>query len=127
MSVLNRRAAGSVISEPIYVKWTGASGSVYRFELNAIGTPYEAHPGVYIFCHFGERNGLVADYIDVADDFSRRIGESLTTHRQWEKIRAAGSTHICTLHVPGRASARVKIETDLRRAIEEPSKQRVAA
>ena len=124
MTALNRRVAGSVISEPIYVKWKGASGNVYRFELNDIGTPYEARPGVYIFCHFGTLNALVADYIDEADDFSRRIGENLSTHRRWETIRAAGSTHICTLHVPGKASARFKVENDIRRAVEQPEEPR---
>lgn len=117
MGDLNRRAAGSVISDPIHVRWKGASGTVYRFELNAIGVPYEARSGVYIFCHFGPLNGLVADHIEEADDFSRRIGEGLAKHRQWQAIQAAGSTHICTLHVPGKAAERVRIETDLRRAV----------
>jgi hypothetical protein len=126
MHALNRLAARSVLSAPIYVKWTGASGQVYEFELNAIGTPYQPHAGVYIFCHFGARNGLVADYIGDADDFSRSIGSDVTSHREWETIRAAGSTHICTLHVPGRSAKRVKIEMDLRRAIM-PRRSRMAA
>jgi hypothetical protein len=126
MHALNRLTARSVLSEPIYAKWTGESGQVYEFELNAIGTPYQPFSGVYIFCHFGPRNLLVADYIDDADDFSRRIGGDVTLHREWETIRAAGSTHICTLNVPGRAAKRVKIETDLRRAIM-PRRSRMAA
>jgi hypothetical protein len=116
MGDLNRRVAGAVISDPIYVKWKGATGTVYRFELDAIGVPYEARSGVYIFCHFGPLNRLVADHIEEADDFSRRIGADLTKHRQWKAIEAAGSTHICTLHVPGKAAERVRIEADLRRA-----------
>lgn len=120
MSAINRLAARWVISEPIYVKWKGASGQVYEFELNDIGRPYQSHPGVYIFCHFGARNALVADHIDEADDFARRIGGNLTQHRAWEKISVAGSTHICTLHVPGKAHARIRIESDLRKAHEAP-------
>jgi hypothetical protein len=116
MKVVNRLTALSVLAEPIYVNWKGASGRLYPFELNPIGTPYQAHPGVYIFCHFGPLNRMVPDYIDEADDFARRIHRELGTHRQWANIRAAGSTHICTLHVPGKASDRVKVEVDLRRA-----------
>lgn len=122
----NRLTPRSVLSAPILVKWTGASGHVYEFELDVIGTHYQPRPGVYITCHFGERNGLVADYLGDADDFSRRISGDLSRHRDWEIIRAAGSTHICTLHVPGRAAQRVRVETDLRRAIM-PRKGRLAA
>lgn len=126
MSALNRRAARSVISAPIYVKWRGASGRTYQFELNHVGTPYNPHPGVYIFCHFGERNLMVADYLDVTDDFSQRIGETLAEHRHWEEIKASGATHICTLHVPGPVTARVQVERDIRREVM-PGKKRFAA
>ncbi len=126
MHAVNRLVARAVISAPIYVKWTGASGRIYEFELNHIGTPYQARPGVYIFCHFGAGNGLVADYMDVADDFSRRLPPDPSAHPRWEEIRAAGSTHVCTLHVPGKASARVKVEADLHRTIM-PRKSRIAA
>ena len=126
MSALNRLVAGSVISAPIYVKWAGASGRIFEFELNTIGTSYQPHSGVYIFCHFGPRNGLVADYLDVAEDFARRIGGDVKSHRHWDEISSAGSTHICTLHVPGGATARVKIERDLRRALM-PRKSQMAA
>ena len=117
MAVVNRLTAPAILAEPIYVKWKGASGRIYPFELNPIGTPYQAHPGVYIFCHFGPLNRMVADYIDEADDFSRRIHRELTSHRQWPNIRAAGSTHICTMQIPGKAAERVKVEVDLRRVI----------
>jgi hypothetical protein len=117
MNALNRRATSSVLSAPIHVRWTGASGAAYVFELNAIGTPYNPLPGVYIFCHFGPQNALVADYIGDADDFSRRLDRELTSHREWKNVQAAGATHICTLHVPGKAAERVKVETDLRRAV----------
>jgi hypothetical protein len=112
----NRRTVGSVIAAPILVKWTGASGDVYAFELDPIGTRYQSRSGVYVLCHFGERCQLVPDYVGEADDFSRRLGD-LSAHRDWERIRASGATHICTLHVPGKAAQRVKVETDLRRAI----------
>lgn len=122
----NRLTGRSVLSSPVLVKWIGASGEAYSFELDPIGTKYQARGGVYIFCHFGEGCRLVADYVSEADDFSRRIGGDLTAHRDWERIREAGATHICTLHVAGRAALRVKIETDLRRALT-PRKARLAA
>jgi hypothetical protein len=117
MTAVNRFVAHEIIAEPIYVKWKGASGEVYEFELNPIGTRHQHRPGVYIFCHFGRLNALVADFLDEVDDFSRRIGEDPKTHPKWGEIEAAGATHVCTLYVPGKAAARVRIEADLRRAI----------
>ncbi len=122
----NRLTTGSVIAAPILVKWTGASGEVYAFELDPIGTPYKSRPGVYILCHFGERCQLVPDYLGEADDLSKRLRGDLSAHRDWERIRASGATHICSLHMPGKAAQRVKVETDLRRALM-PRKGRLAA
>ena len=127
MSAVNRLVARSVISEPIYVKWKGASGEVYKFEFNTVGTPHRALPGVYILCHFGPLNALVADFLDEVDDFSKRIGEDASSHPRWDEIKAAGATHVCTLHVPVKASERVKIESDLRRAIGLPNARRAKA
>jgi hypothetical protein len=127
MTAVNRLVIRAMISEPIYVKWKGAGGEAYCFELNPIGTPHRALPGVYIFCHFGALNALVADYLDEVDDFSRRIGNDVGSHPHWEEIKAAGATHVCTLHVPGKAAERVKIEADLRRAVDPPQLGRAKA
>jgi hypothetical protein len=114
---LNRRAALAVLSEPIHVRWEGASGAAYAFQLDAIGTPFQPRAGVYIFCHFGAQNRLVADHIGQAEDLAARIGRDLAERPRWQPISDAGATHVCTLHVPGTAADRVRIETDLRRAI----------
>jgi len=116
-SELNRLVTRALISEPIYVKWTGASGQVYKFELNPIGSAYRPFAGIYIFCHFGPRNSLVADYIDRADDFSEALDGDITEHPGWESIREAGSTHVCTLRIEGKATRRLFVDSDLRRVL----------
>lgn len=125
MDVLNRLTPASVLSDPIYVKWTGMSGRTYKFQLDAIGTAFRSRAGIYIFCHFGQLR-VVADYIGQTDDFSVHLGRDLAGHAQRTLIEAAGSTHVCTLHVPTRAADRVKIEMDLRRALRARDEQAAA-
>jgi hypothetical protein len=125
MDVLNRLAPASVLSDPIHVRWTGMSGRTYNFQFDAIGTPFRARAGVYVFCHFGHMR-VVADYIGQTADFSLDLPPDVTFHPQWPLISAAGSTHISTLYVPTRAADRVKIEMDLRRALRARQEQTAA-
>ena len=97
-----------------YVYWNGISGTQYKFELFPLGAQYLAVPGVYIFCHELPDGSWHADYVGETADFSDRLCNGCISHDRFSDIRAAGATHICTLHVPGYLTARESIETDLR-------------
>lgn len=101
------------------VRWTGVSGRTYDMYVAPIWSTYLARPGVYIFCRQTGPGRWQAVYVGETDDFSRRIARDLTLHHRWKSIRAAGSTHICTLHVPHDNSGTMRraIETDLRHAL----------
>jgi hypothetical protein len=104
----------------VLINWQGISGTVYQFQLHPVGTPYLARSGVYIFCKLAPNGNWDAVYIGETDNFNRRLTEQFTLHHRWSCIRAAGATHICTLHVPGDLALREGIETDLRRLIQAP-------
>jgi hypothetical protein len=107
-------------SQPI--RWFGASGRTYDMYLDPIWSAYLPRPGVYLFCRMISANQWGAVYVGETDDFSRRLTRDLTLHHRWESIRAAGATHICTLHVPNDygGALRLAIETDLRHALNPP-------
>ncbi len=102
------------------VYWTGASGQQYQFQLDPIGTDYKERPGVYIFCKAASNGNFDACYIGETENLRSRLSGGLLAHHRVDSIRAAGATHICTLHVPGPLALREGIETDLRRAIRTP-------
>lgn len=104
------------------VIWTGASGKRYDTFLDPIWSTYYARPGVYIFCYELSAGSWRAVYVGETDDFSRRLTRDLTLHHRWESIRAAGASHICTLHVPSdyAGTLRLAAETDLRHALAPP-------
>ncbi|MDE2020313.1 MAG: GIY-YIG nuclease family protein [Patescibacteria group bacterium] len=104
---------------PIVI-WVGASLRRYEFQLHPIPIVYLERPGVYIFCSRAINGNWNAIYVGETDNFSRRLTNELATHHRWKSIRAAGATHICTLHVPGHDSLRLQIETDLRHSLNPP-------
>jgi len=101
---------------PPTVNWPGMT-QTYGFQLHAIGVSYFERPGVYIFCYQLPNGQWRAVYVGETDSFSRRLTTELALHHQWDSIRAAGATHICTLHVTGDRAARLAIETDLRQSL----------
>ena len=102
------------------INWRGRSGQVYAFELEPVGAMYRPRPGVYIFCSRAPNGYWNAVYIGETDSFQRRLSTDLHLHHKWQRIRAAGATHICTLHVPGGLALREGIETNLRQQIPTP-------
>jgi hypothetical protein len=104
------------------VIWTGASGKRYDTFLDPIWSAYLVRSGIYIFCRETSPGSWTAVYVGETDDFSRRLTSDLTLHHRWESIRAAGATHICTLHIPNdhAGGLRLQIETDLRHALNPP-------
>lgn len=102
------------------VTWTGKSGTEYEFQLNPIGVTYKARPGVYIFCCPARLGYWRPIYIGQTGSFYRRLTDGLESHHQLDDIRAAGATHLCTLHVPRGLAARLRIETDLRHYYKTP-------
>lgn len=106
-----------LVEKPPSILWTGFSGRVYALEIHPIGSNYYARPGVYIFCKRNLNGNWDACYVGETDSFARRLTTDLAVHHRWQSIRTAGSTHICTLHVPGDSTLRLSIETDLRRAL----------
>jgi hypothetical protein len=104
---------------PIY--WTGASGTRYDFQLDAIGTiAYYPVEGVYIFCRPTGNSNHTAIYVGETDSFQRRLSDELQTHHALQAIRLHGATHISTLRVAGDRSYRLYVETDLRNALNPP-------
>jgi hypothetical protein len=102
---------------PDYVRWTGISGAIYAFEIHPIWTRYKERPGVYIFCKRRSHVQWDAFYVGETDNFNRRLFDELLSHHRWGCVRAAGATDICTLHVPSGYAERLRIETDLRQAL----------
>jgi hypothetical protein len=107
-------------SVPPAVNWHGRQ-RVYEFQLHPIGVTYFERSGVYILCKPAATAGhWDACYVGETDNFWRRLTSQLTAHHRWQSIRAAGATHICTLHVPGDDALRLAIETDLRQSLNPP-------
>jgi hypothetical protein len=102
------------------VVWTGESGIKYEFELDPVGVTYKPRPGVYIFCRVARLGFWRPIYIGQTASFYRRLTECLEAHHKFDDIRAAGATHLCTLHVTRGLTARLRIETDLRHFYQTP-------
>jgi hypothetical protein len=102
------------------INWPSASGKSYGFQLHPIGTIYQPKAGVYIFCKLRPDGLWGAVYVGETDNFWRRLTDQLRLHHRWESIRSAGATHISTLHVVSDNTARLNIETDLRRHLNPP-------
>lgn len=104
----------------IPVNLQGVSGRSYQFQVDPLHAFYHPFPGVYVFFRQDAQGYWNAIYIGETESFASRLN-NVVCHHRWDSIRAAGATHIGTLHVPvGGLSAREGIETDLRHAIPTP-------
>ena len=109
---------------PVYCDWTGSSGTVYQFQLDAIGSiSYYAIPGVYIFSRDLGGGRHAAIYVGETDSLFRRLGSELRAHHALAAIRLRGATHINTLRADGDRSYRLYVETDLRKGLNPPCNQ----
>lgn len=99
---------------------TGASGAVYQFQIWPVGTVFLPNAGVYIFGRDASGGLREVLYVGETDSFKRRLTDELTAHHQHDRARSLGLNHIAVLHVPGPREQRLKIETDLRHALNPP-------
>jgi hypothetical protein len=95
---------------------TGASGSIYRFQVYPVRTEFKSNPGVYIFARWDPPSQPLVLYVGETDSFKSRLTQNLTAHQQYERAAMLGLSHLGVLHVPGARDNRLKIETDLRHA-----------
>jgi hypothetical protein len=103
--------------------WRGESGRTYELQNYPIGTRFNAVGGVYIFCWQASDSRWYAVYVGETDNLSRRLSDELAAHHQLDNVRRAGATHISAMVVSGGLSARLEIETDLRRHQKPPCNQ----
>lgn len=102
------------------IHWSGASGTRYEFQLDAIGVTYRPLQGVYIFCRHLGNGSYLASYVGETDNFLRRLTNELQAHHAFQAIRLHGATHISTLYIAGDRANRLYVETDLRNALNPP-------
>ncbi|SFJ00407.1 hypothetical protein [Bradyrhizobium sp. Gha] len=106
---------------PVYCSWTGASGALYQFQLDALGSiTYFPMSGVYIFSRDLGGGSHYPVYVGETDSFQRRLTDQLWAHHALDAIRKHGATHINTLSIAGDRAKRLYVETDLRNALNPP-------
>lgn len=115
-----RKAPPQSVPSVPRVSWTGASGVPRMFELHAIGTTFNPVGGVYIFCGLSALNVWIPIYIGQTENFKVRLTDGLSAHHRIADIRRFGATHICAAVVTGGQTARLFVETDLRRRYKTP-------
>jgi hypothetical protein len=112
---------GQPQSEPVRtVRWFGASGTIYEFQLHDVGTAFKSRCGVYIFCRQINDGQYAPLYVGECDDFDGRVGRNRATHHKWQGVVTRGVSHVCTLFVPGDRAKRLRIEADLRQGLRPP-------
>jgi len=101
---------------PATVIWT-VGGRTYEFQLHPIGTVYLPVPGLYIFCRLAANGRWDPLYVGETSNMQDRLTQS---HHHWDRVIAAGATHICTLRVVGDSSLRLNLETLFRMHLNPP-------
>lgn len=102
------------------VKWTGASGWSYEFGVFDLFTPFKPAAGVYILCRalqIGIGTHLEALYVGEAQSLEDRLNTNRASHDGFQRALKMGATTICARLVPDGAAERLRIETDLRHAL----------
>ena len=102
----------------IVVRWRGASGKDYGFDLHQIGSLFIAVPACYIFTKVNPvSGGWLPIYIGQTVDLSERI----EFHHAKSCVQAQGATHICAytrrMHL---TEERLTLEHDLIAAYRPP-------
>jgi len=101
--------------------YTGASGTVYDFDVFDLGTRFNTVSGVYIL---SIRTGstlltqnFAALYVGETGDLKDRLNSNPENHEGYKRSASAGMTHI-GVHRCSKHSTRLQIETDLRHALD---------
>lgn len=92
----------------------------YEFQVDLLGTAYRQRSGVYIICQARMDGYYNALYVGETSDFNNRIGAGFALHHRRDCVTRRGATHIHTLHVPGPALNRERIELALRHRLNPP-------
>jgi hypothetical protein len=117
---MNNPLSNPVNNPSVPISWAGASGTLYEFQLHAIGAIYRPIEGVYIFCKQLGNGRFGALYVGETDNFQRRLTHELRSHHSFQNVRLHGATYISTRHVGGNRSYRLYVETDLRNSLNPP-------
>lgn len=102
------------------VKWTGISGWIYDFEVFPKNVEFNPVSGVYILCR--QAGSILAPrlealYVGETESLHNRLNAGATNHNGLKSSRQAGMTHIAVHRCEG-ATERLRIETDLRHALD---------
>ena len=98
------------------VKWYGASGRSYNFEVYPLGTDFYPLSGVYIFCRQIASGNWEALYVGETQSFKQRLNTGINSHDGFLRSLRVGATHVAVLPVTG-DSQRLGVETDLRHGL----------
>ena len=91
------------------IKWPGASGSSYDYQIYKIGTEFKNVPGNYIFAKETSQSRWTPIYIGETSNLSERFDD----HHKMPCIRRHGSTHIHVHTSSSNANVRRTEESDL--------------
>ena len=96
----------------------GASGTMYKFEMYPLGTPFADNvPGIYVFCKVDPPSNWTALYVGQTHDLNARVGAGLGGHHKIDLALAHGATHVGVFSVNGREADRLRIEADICQAM----------
>lgn len=95
---------------PIYVNWTGQSGTVYQYEGYPIGTAMNTVPANYIYAFLSAPGSWTAVYVGECENLQERCG----AHEKMPCILRNGGTHIFVRATSAIRQLRLNEETDLR-------------
>lgn len=98
------------------ITWIGASGRSYEFRVFPVGTTYKPVSGVYIACRRLISGSFEALYVGESQSLYDRLNAGLKNHDGLKCAARHGMTHIGAMVVSGNAE-RIRIETDLRHAL----------
>ncbi len=98
------------------VRWSGASGQSYMFEVYPWDQEFNPVSGVYIACRYTAPHMLEALYVGQTKSFFNRLNAGFENHDGLERAKSAGATELAVM-VVNNESDRLRIETDLRHGL----------
>ena len=99
---------------------TGASGHVYEFQVDPLGTKFRPIPGLYVFSRPDAEREWCAVYVGQTHDLQARVGGGLENHHCYLRAQKADVTHIGVSPYPGTEFRRKAAEADLIAALDPP-------
>jgi hypothetical protein len=102
------------------VNWTGLSGQTYEFSVYELAVHFKPLPAVYVLAKLGHGSRFEALYVGEAESLEDRLNTCRAQHDGFQRALKMGVTHICARLVSNGAAERLRIETDLRHALNPP-------